>query len=71
MRMVGPSDAAPDLDVYTEGTADVLPFLTSARVVRCLSCDRLMYASDYVNANHACIPAGQFAGVDLDSQVSA
>ena len=74
--MVGPSGGTPELDgaTYSQNSngVDVLPFLTSARVVRCLSCDRLMYAADYIdNANHACIPAGQFAGVDLDSQVPA
>ena len=63
-----------DLETLSDGVdgSAALPFLTSARTVRCLNCDRLMYAADYIdNANHACIPAGQFAGVDLDSQVPA
>jgi hypothetical protein len=74
-QMVGPSGGTPELDgaTYSQNSngVDVLPFLTSARVVHCCNCDRWMYAKDYVSADHACIPAGQFAGVDLDVQVSA
>ena len=66
-----------DLDVETfsagKDGAVVLPFLTGARLVRCMSCtpSRLMYAADYIAADHACIPAGRFVGDELDGQVTA
>lgn len=72
--MVSPSDGIPELDgdTYAPGAGgDVLPFLTSARVVHCLNCDRWMYAAAYIANTHACIPAGHFVGDELDGQVSA
>jgi transposase len=69
------SDTYPvelDGDTYADiGGRRVLPFITAARVVRCCNCQRLMYAADYIGADHACIPAGQFDGVDLDVQAAA
>jgi hypothetical protein len=59
--MVGESDGVPELDgaTYSENVDgdDVLPFLTAARVVHCLNCDRLKYAADYIDTDtHDCIP---------------
>jgi hypothetical protein len=59
--MVRPSDGVPELDgaTYRQNVngADVLPFITAARVVRCCNCQRTMYAKDYLNTDtHACIP---------------
>lgn len=62
-EMVGGYAAdAPELDGVTyiqdRNGDDVLPFLTGARVVRCLNCRRYMYAAAYIDsANHACIPS--------------
>jgi hypothetical protein len=74
-QMVGPGGGIPELDgvTYAEDVngVGVLPFLTSARVIRCCNCRRTMYAATYIGADHACIPAGQFAGVDLDGQATA
>jgi hypothetical protein len=74
-RMVRPSDGVPELDgdTYAEDAngADVLPFLTGARVIHCLNCTRWMYAADYIAADHACIPAGHFVGDELDVQATA
>jgi hypothetical protein len=64
-----------DGDAYAVdiGGHDVLPYLVSGRaIVRCLNCTRLFYAAAYIDsANHACIPAGQFVGDELDGQASA
>jgi hypothetical protein len=74
-QMVGPYGGTPELDgaTYSQNSngVDVLPFLTSARVVRCCNCRRTMYAKDYVGADHACIPAGHFVGDELDGQATA
>ena len=73
--MVDPSNGVPELDcaTYSQNVngEDVLPFLTGARVIHCLNCDRWMYAAAYIANTHACIPAGHFVGDELDGQVSA
>lgn len=57
--MIGGDPAATvDIDIDTHlPTGKLLPFLTAARVVHCLNCDRLKYAADYIDTDtHDCIP---------------
>ena len=49
---------------------DVLPFTTDAHVVRCLNCQRQMYAGEYIGADHGCVPSGQFVGDELDGDLN-
>jgi hypothetical protein len=70
--MVLSSDGIPELDCSTYaadiGGEALLPFMTSARVIRCMDCVRLMSAVEYRAAAHAYIPAGHFGGDELDTE---
>jgi hypothetical protein len=70
-QMVLSSDGTPEIDCGTYsaniGGEAHLPFITAARVIHCLSCQRMMSAAGYSSADHACIPTGHF-GDELDNE---